>query len=97
MRPLLASLPPSPTLFLPIRAQPISALLQLLATGTSAHSESFDPLQVEFCPKNIFLMPKSLQVVEAAELLGVEVEEILIGEKQQQVLVIVISTAKRCS
>ena len=27
-----------------------------------------------------------MQVVEAAELLGVEVEEILIGEKQQQVL-----------
>ena len=35
-------------------------------------------------------MLKSLQVVEAAELLGVEVEEILIGEKQQQVLNIVI-------
>ena len=29
---------------------------------------------------------KFVQVVEAAELLGVEVEEIVIGEKQQQVL-----------
>ena len=27
-----------------------------------------------------------MQVVEAAELLGVEVEEIVIGEKEQQVL-----------
>ena len=62
---LLSSLPtsPLPSLHLPFPALPLSSLLSLLATGKSSSSASFNPLLV----------------VEAAEMLGINLDDLQLG------------------
>ena len=65
---LLLSLPPSPThsLSLPFPAHSLSSLLSLLTRGNSLSTSSFNPLEV----------------IEAAELLGIDIEDISIVNRE---------------
>ena len=67
---LLSPLPPSPfqTLHLPLPALTLSSLLSLLATGQSSSPDHFNPLQV----------------VEAADLLGINLEDLEVATDVQE-------------
>ena len=62
LRPLLLTLPPPTALLLPLHTAPLASLLSLLASGASASFSGYRPAQV----------------LEAAELLGVIIEDLQI-------------------
>ena len=64
IRLLLSSSPLSTSLSLPVPALPLSMLISLLRQGTASHHTSFDPVTV----------------LEAAEVLGIHMEDVLIGD-----------------